>query len=131
MTKRKKFSAILSNGIMPPMEVALFHSRAKLKKRLAERGHEIELLKGFPGQTFSLWEDGTLIHFVLVENIEDIEIYDQLALLAHEGTHIASHYFESIGEEEPAEEEWAYAVQAACAALFDMHLAWREGRSKQ
>lgn len=131
MSKRKQFSAILSNGVMPSMEVALFHDRVKLKKRLAERGHEIELLKGFPGQTFSIEEEGQVIHFVLVENIDDIELYDQLALLSHEGTHVASHYLDSIGEEEPAEEEWAYAVQAACAALFDQHLAWREGRSKQ
>lgn len=130
MGKRKPFSAIVSGGIMPPMEVALFHDRTKLKKRLAERGHEIELLKGFPGQTFSLSEDGAMIHFVLLELDDGIELCEQLALLAHEGTHVASHYLDSIGEEEPAE-EWAYAVQSACSALFDMHLAWREGRSKQ
>ena len=129
--KPKKYSAVCSIGVMPPMEVALFHDRTKLKKRLAERGHEIELLKGVPGQTFSIVDDGQPVHFVLMENADDVPLYDQLALLAHEATHIASRYLDYIGEEQAGEEEWAYAVQTACSGLFDMHLAYIDGRSKQ
>lgn len=129
--KRKKFDCVLTGGVLPPIEVSLWHDREKLKKRLAERDVEIELRKDCDGQTFTVDTGDGDIHFVLVEGIEKHELYDQLALLAHEATHVASRHFSSIGEEEPAEEEWAYAIEAVCSALFDMHLAWVKGRSKQ
>lgn len=129
--KRKKFDCVITEGLLPSVEVSLWHDREKLKKRLAERGAEIELHKDCDGQTFTVDTGEGDIHFVLVENVEKHDLCYQLGLLAHEATHVASRHFSSIGEEEPAEEEWAYAIEAVCSALFDMHLAWREGRSKQ
>ena len=129
--KRKKFDCVITGGLMPAVEVSLWHDREKLKKRLAERDVEISLDKGCDGQTFTIDTGEGDIHFVLVENMEKHELCYQLGLIAHEATHIASRHFSAIGEDEPAEEEWAYAIEAVCSALFDQHLAWVKGRSRQ
>lgn len=129
--KRKGMDCIVSGGVMPSMEVALFHKRKRLKKQLAEYGVETPLAEGVPAQTFAIERDGQEIHIVLIENVGDCELHEQLALLAHEATHVANAYFDFIGEGEPAEEEWAYAVQTACSCLFDAHLSYMDGRCRQ
>lgn len=129
--KRKEVDCVRTCGLMPSVEVSLWHDREKLKKRLAERDVEIALDRKCEGQTFTIDTGDADVHFVLIEGFEKHEMCYQLGLLAHEATHIASRHFEAIGEEEPAEEEWAYAIEAICSALFDMHLAYVEGRSKQ
>ncbi len=129
--KPKLFDCVVTGGLMPAVEVSLWHDREKLKKRLAERGVEIALRNDCDGQTFTADTGDGDIHFVLVDDCEKHELCYQLGLIAHEATHIASRHLSALGEDEPAEEEWAYTIEAICSALFDQHLAWREGRSKQ
>ena len=122
MTKEREIHAI-ETPTMPSMHVALYHSRNKLQRDLRDKGIEQSLSTGCDAQTFSNEIDGTTIHFVLIEGTER-ELWEELALLAHEATHVAMRYLADLGEEEAADEELAYAVQAAAGCLFDMHLSW-------
>ena len=124
MGKKRKISTI-ATPVMPDMHVSLYHSRNKLQRDLRSRGIEQDLSTGCDAQTFTLDVDGTDIAFVLLDPC-DRPLWEQLALLAHEATHVAVRYFEGIGEEEPGNEELAYAVQGAAGCLFDMHLEWLE-----
>lgn len=125
--KRRKIDVWESNGVMPPISTALYHDEAKLRRDLLSRGVECPELQGAPAQTFAARIDGEEVHFVLMRE-GDAPLHMQLSLLAHEAVHIAERYFDALGEEEPASEEWAYAVQAASGCLFDAHLRWLEGR---
>lgn len=122
MGKKRKISTIEAST-MPHMHVTLYHDRDKLSRDLRSRGIEMDFSASGNAQTFTLDIDGTDIAFVLLDPC-DWPLWEQLALLAHEATHVAVRYFEGIGEEEPGDEELAYAVQAAAGCLFDMHLEW-------
>ncbi len=124
MGKKRKIS-VIAMPVMPDLHVSLYHNRNKLQRDLRSRGIELNLSTGCDAQTFTLDVDGTDIAFVLLESC-DGPLWEQLALLAHEATHVAVRYFEGIGEEEPGNEELAYAVQGAAGCLFDMHLTWLE-----
>lgn len=123
--RRQKISTFASVGVMPNVETALYHDEAKLRRDLVSRGIECPELSGAPAQTFPETLDGGTVHFVLLRP-SDQPLWAQLALLAHEATHIAERYFEELGEDEPASEERAYVVQSASGCLFDAHLRWRE-----
>ena len=122
MSKKHKIHCIQA-VVMPDMRVALYHDRDKLQRDLRKRGIEQPLATGCDAQTFTFDIDGKNIAFVMLEQ-SDYPLWEQLALLSHEATHIACRYFEGLGEEEPGSEELAYAVQAAAGCLFDMHLEW-------
>lgn len=125
--KRRKIHTWESRGVMPSLETALYHDEAKLRRDLLSHGIECPELAGAPAQTFPATLNGGTVHFVLLRPSEH-PVWAQLALLAHEATHIAESYFDEFGEEEPGSEERAYAVQAASGCLFDAHLRWLEGR---
>ena len=114
-------------GIMPNLKTALYHSERKLRRDLKSRGVECPELRTAPAQTFPQTIDGGTVHFVLLRP-SDQPLWSQLALLAHEATHIAERYFEELGESDPGSEDWASAVQSASGCLFDAHLRWLEGR---
>ena len=133
MSKKRKIHFVQS-AAMPEMNVALYHDRDKLQRDLRNRKIETPLFSGSAAQTFTLDVKGKEISFVLMELPTSHPLWVQLGLLAHEATHVATQYFAGIGEEEPGEEELAYAVQAAAGCLFDMHLSWldkHEGKKNE
>lgn len=115
---------------MPNLETALYHSETKLHRDLLSYGIECPELLDAPAQTFPKTIDGSTLHFVLLRP-SDQPVWSQLALLAHEATHIAERYFEEFGEDEPASEERAYVVQSAAGCLFNAHLRWLEKEDKR
>lgn len=124
MGKKRKVHAVES-CVMPHMHVSLYHDKDKLQRDLRSHGIEEPLETDCDAQTLTVDLDGLRIGFVLMEPA-DMPLWEQLGLLAHEATHVAVRYLEGIGEEEPGNEELAYAVQAAAGCLFDMHLSWFE-----
>lgn len=133
MGKKRKID-VIEAVTMPAMNVSLYHSRNKLSRDLRRHGIELDLSMSCEAQTITTELDGITASFVLMELSDDSPLWVQLGLLAHEATHVAVHYLSGIGEEEPGEEELAYAVQAAAGCLFDMHLTWlrkREGRGNE
>lgn len=51
-----------------------------------------------------------------------------VALLAHEATHVMQYYFEDIGEESPGIEAQAYVVQFVTEYLVERHFRWKKKR---
>ncbi|WP_165170639.1 hypothetical protein [Adlercreutzia sp. ZJ242] len=124
MSKRHKIEVFESIGVLPSVSVSLYHDRNKLSRDLRERRIEKDLLVNCHAQTFGADYGKGLVYFVLMEERQNHPLWQQLSLLAHEASHIACRYFESIGESEPAEEERAYVTQAVAGCLFDAHLQW-------
>ncbi|RHN22651.1 hypothetical protein [Collinsella sp. AF31-11] len=116
-------------SVMPEMLVALYTSREALARDAGEHGFELPDLS--PGDskalTFSCPTKWGYTHFVLMGGVHG-EKYKILALLAHEAVHVAMDYLHYIGDDRPAEEELAYAVEAASGALFDMYLNRKANR---
>lgn len=133
MARLKKKHAIYETSVMPPMVVTLYRGLDELREGYAERGADAEaaianLLRDVHAQTWVERLDGFSVSVVLIEDEdEDAPLYQRLALLAHEATHVAARWCDAIGEKDPGEEEFAYAVQAACGVLFDEYLA-KEGQ---
>lgn len=129
---KAKIRGVCINSILPTLDVSLWHSRKKLCKRFINRDLEAPRLLDAPGQAFGKHDGCCFTWFVLIEvDVDEVPLYSQLALLAHEATHVANWYFETHGEDEIGEEAYAYTVQAICDALFDEHLRWLEKRKKR
>lgn len=128
MGKKHKIPCIEAIGVMPSITVALYHDRNKLSRDLRERGIEQHLSANCSAQTFHDNYGKGEIYFVMMEDCWEKPLWFQLAILAHEASHIVSYYFDDLGEEEPGEEERAYAMEAVAGCLFDAHLAWLEKR---
>ena len=131
MSRSKKKHLIYETSVMPPMAVTLYRGLDELREGFAERGADAEaaiakLVRDVGAQTWVERLEGFSVSVVLIED-EDAPLHQRLALLAHEATHVATRWCEAIGEEDPGEEEFAYAVQAACGVLFDEYLA-KEGQ---
>lgn len=127
--KKRKIKTLETNT-MPTVEYALYHSRKKLMRDMESRNIEL-IIKDAPAQTFPVKIDGcdmsvVLIDMDVIEN--DVPLANRLSALAHEAVHVAYNYFEMMGEEEPAEEEMAYAVQFITDGLFGVHLDWLDKR---
>lgn len=113
-------------SVMPKLNVALYRDRAKLARDLSERSLEVPQLCDSPAQTFSCQTEFGFCAFVLLESDLNPTSHKVLGLLAHEAVHVACRFFEAIGEEDPAEEEFAYAVGSVASALIHDQLKWGE-----
>lgn len=112
---------------MPKVEVSLYHSGKKLLRDLRSWGLNEKLIDGAPGQTLVRHIDGEYVSFVLIDMklAKDAKLSNQLALLAHEASHIVNWYFDcAILEDHPAEEERAYVLQFIAESLFDLHIRY-------
>ena len=113
--------------MLPEFEVALWHSRKRMLRRLGSRGLSPKLLE-WPCAQVTVC--GNAYH-VLDESPKGAPEHERLALLAHEAVHVALGHLRSIGEERYGDEELAYTVQAACAALFEAHIAHEAGNDME
>lgn len=108
--------------MMPELEVALYTDRLEMIGALAERGVLLPPGDGAEGKAVPVTLDGSLCVFVLLDVREDRPLHARLGLLAHEAVHAAQFYFDDLGEGDPGDEEFAYAVGAVSSALFDDYL---------
>lgn len=108
--------------MMPELEVALYTDRLEMIGALAERGVLLPPGDGVEGKAVPVTLDGSLCVFVLLDFREDRPLHARLGLLAHEAVHAAQFYFDDLGEGDPGDEEFAYAVGAVSSALFDDYL---------
>lgn len=120
----KSLKVCLIEGVMPHIEVKLFHDEEKYLKALDKQKIVIYLTNADAETCPVTLKDGTVINFVLIRDAEKVEYEKQLALLCHESVHIAQDYFERIGEEKPAPEEQAYVTQAIFQCLAIEHRKW-------
>jgi len=114
---------------LPMPEIRLYHDTEKALRYLAKSGATEEALPYADAQTW-LTVDGRRAVVLFSKPTGDTAT--DAALMAHEATHIALFALDAIGEEEPAEEELCYVVQAVTLALCEMHLKWakKHGRIK-
>lgn len=113
---------------MPRITLGLTHSRAKALAFV--RGYGIEdarLIGEANAQTVALADgkDQRIIVLVECEGATDAEMH---ALLAHEAVHVAQHYFEHLGEDDPSRELAAYVIQHVTHYLIERHEEWKRRR---
>lgn len=110
-------------------EIRLYHKTEKALRYLEKSGATEEALPYVDAQTW-LTVDGR--RAVVLFSRPTGDMATDAAMMAHEATHIALFALDSIGEDEPAEEEMCYAVQAVTLALCKMHFKWakKHGRIK-
>ena len=111
-------------------ELRLYHSPKKCAKFLERHGMPFEPIEGVDAQTWTFRGDGTAYAVVLYGARGDYPYWAEMGLLSHEATHIALYALSEIGEEEPAEEETCYVVQAVATWLCKAHFKWKEKRLK-
>lgn len=106
--------------------VSLYTSRRKLSKDLRSNGVDVPHLqdKGCAyAQTFARYVDGSLVHFVLLELPSGTSKQKVFGTIAHEAFHVARSYFDLVvGEDTPAEEEYAYVVGGVAQKLAELYL---------
>lgn len=106
--------------------VSLYTSRSKLRKDLRSNGVDAPNLKDKEctyAQTFARYVDGSLVHFVLLELPSETSKQKVCGTLAHEAFHVARSYFDLVvGEDVPAEEEYAYVVGGVAQKLAELYL---------
>ena len=114
---------------LPMPEIRLYHNAEKALKYLGKSGMTEESLPYADAQTW-LTVDGRRAVVLFSKPTGDTAT--DAAMMAHEATHIALFALDAIGEEEPAEEELCYVVQAITLALCEMHFKWakKHGRIK-
>lgn len=111
---------------LPLPEIRLYHSRKKVCRYLERQGISPEAIPNADAQT---WMTTDEFKAVVLFGDWTGDTATDAAMLAHEATHIMLYVMESIGENEPAEEEMCYVTQAITLALCDMHFRWLEGKS--
>lgn len=126
------------DGVMPGLDVVLCHSEKKAKKlmrRIGMRNSALAELRGCSRAVTLCRLDAKTarerIFIVYLGDCEDMPYEEALALLVHEAVHIQQEFFRRIGEQEPADEEQAYVVQAISQCLMFEHRKWLSKRLKE
>lgn len=107
-------------GTLPPLRLLYCGSRKKAKKAIRNLTGCADDVPKTPGFTSRCGTERGVVYVVAIDARSDAA--SELALLAHEATHVCEWYFEDIREDEPASEERAYVMQAICQHLFEEHL---------
>ena len=113
---------------LPMPELRLYHSRKKCERFLKRHGISFEPIESANAQTWTFTDDGIQYAVVLYEASEGLDYWADMGMLAHEATHVMLYALGSICEEEPAEEEMCYVVQAITTWLCKAHFRWKEKR---
>lgn len=113
---------------LPMPEVRLYHSRRKCERFLGRHGVPFEPSECADAQTWTFEDGGRSYAVVLFDCDPSIDYWDDMGMLAHEATHVALYALRSIGDDEPAEEEMCYVVQAVTSWLCEAHFSWKERR---
>lgn len=113
---------------LPMPELRLYHSPKKCAKFLKRHGVPFEPSECADAQTWTFEDDGESYAAVLFNHGLDMDYWDDMGMLAHEATHVALYALRSIGDEEPADEEMCYVVQAVTTWLCEAHFRWKERR---
>lgn len=108
-------------------EIRLYHDTGKALRYLAKSGVTEEAMPYSDAQTW-LTADGRKAVVLFGKPTGDTAT--DAALMAHEATHIALFALDAVGEDEPAEEELCYVVQAITLALCEMHFKWQQKRDR-
>lgn len=111
---------------LPMPELRLYHSPKKCAKFIGRHGVPFEPNESADAQTWTFEDDGRSYAVVLYDCDQSTDYWDDIGMLAHEATHVMLFAFGEIGEEEPAEEEMCYVVQALTTWLCEAHLRWKE-----
>lgn len=111
---------------LPMPELRLYHSRKKCAKFLKRHGIPFEPIETADAQTWTFHDRKGSYAVVLMDSDTAHEYWEDMGMIAHEATHIALFAFGDIGEEEPAEEETCYLVQAVTTRLCEAHFRWKE-----
>lgn len=115
---------------IPMPELRLYHSRKKARRFLEGHGVPFEPAESMDAQTW-MFCDGTGDYAVVLFGAGDAyEPWEDAGMLAHEATHVMLYALGRIGEEEPAEEEMCYLVQAVTRWLLKAHMQWRARRGR-
>lgn len=114
--------------IIPTPKLRMFHSPKKCERYLTDRGVRFNPIDACDAQTWFVTGQKGQTAVVLCSMDQNSPWQQQVAMLAHEATHIALWTLEAIGETEPGEEETCYLVQAITLELVTAHFLWRERR---
>lgn len=118
----------VNTEIIPTPNIRLFHSKYKCIRFLRKHGIPFEQLEFANAQTWTFSHGGQAYAVVLYDAKLETPYESDISLLAHEAVHIALYAFQCIGEEEPAEEETCYMVQAIVYGLVKKHFKWKGRR---
>lgn len=115
-----------------PLNIIFTHSKKKLKKLFRKLGvTNYDFDRDNFDATTSYVANGVInesFHVVYMRpNIEHSAGQDA-GILAHEATHVAQDYFESIGESKPSPEFEAYVVGRVTEYLCEQHWKWKRKR---
>lgn len=127
---------------MPPVKVKLYLSRFDALRELNDN-YPMVHQDHSDGATSNIIDDDLLVALVDLDivkfNNRDNDDFHRegslldnesmasfLGILTHEAYHLACRWMESLGEDNPGEEEMAYHVEAISAALFDQLLDYFE-----
>lgn len=119
--------------ILPSITIKLTHSKKKARKIIEEMtskecAQDWDSLRERDATTSTLQhsETGEVVYLVWMRPCIDWSADTDVAILAHEATHVAIDYLKSIGEDEPSEELFAYTIQAITGYLVDKHFRWKK-----
>lgn len=122
---------------MPPIRIALTHSRKGVAKAMNELGikkkaGEVEVLKAATTYPLKSLDTGNCA-FVVYVSPESVEwsSHQDVGTIAHEASHIARLYFESLGEASPSDELHAYTIGHITSALCGAHFDWKSKKIKR
>ena len=127
---------------MPPVKVKLYLSRFDALRELNDN-YPMVHQDHSDGATSNIIDDDLLVALVDLDivkfnNRDNEDFYKEgslldnesmasfLGILTHEAYHLACRWMESLGEDNPGEEEMAYHVEAISAALFNQLLDYFE-----
>lgn len=109
-------------------ELRLYHSPRKCARFLKRHDIPFEPSQESDAQTWTFYDGGVSYAVVLYQSGIAYDYWEDMGMLSHEATHIALYALGSIGEDEPAEEEMCYVVQAITTWLCKAHFRWKEKR---
>lgn len=116
-----------------PVKLAFTHSIKKAKKLLRRYGCDGKSLDGSTGYAATTLgctneSSGDSFYIVYMKPNTSYPAWEDAEILAHEAAHVASGYFEDIGEESPSEEFRAYVTGSIAGYLNRKHWKWKRKR---
>jgi hypothetical protein len=126
LESKLKFDSIPA---MPSIDLRLTHSVTKLQRWREELTGIMPTDEPTTSAATYIYHYDRHLAFIvyMTPSLDDYASSDA-ALLAHEAVHVAQSYFENIGEDDPASEEFAYIVQGISEYLIAKHFKWKQKR---
>lgn len=121
----KEFDAYDAREALPPMNVTVCIGKKKAREAVSECGVEVNWdSAGFSARA-ETGEGGFLAVVYISKATARGDVCELADTVAHEATHCASFFMDYIGESEPAEEQFAYAVGAFTQCIMQEVSEWR------